>query len=157
MRSSAIFTSLALTLALGLPALAQDGPAPKPMDPARADRMEAHLARHLQLTEAQKTAIKELRAKRQDAIKAKHQAMVTAREALRTAEARPESKPEELKALHRTFADLAYDLKLDRRALRKDIGALLTPEQRVKAAYMLGRMEGMHEGHRRHEGGEGMR
>ena len=157
MRSSSFLSTLALTLAMGLPALAQDAPPPHPMHGPRAEQMEARMAKHLQLTEEQKTAIKALRAKRMPALKDKRQAMETAREAFRTAEARPESKPEELKALHRTFSDLAFDLKMEHRALRKDIGALLTPEQRVKAAYLLGRMEGRREGHRPHEGGEGGR
>ena len=152
MRSSSLFTTLALTLALGLPALAEEAPAPQSMRGHRSEQMEARMAKHLQLTESQKSAIGALRAKRMPELQTRHKAMEAAREAFRTAEARPESKPEELKALHRTYSDLAFDLKLEHRALRKDIGALLTPEQRVKAAYMMGRMEGRHEGHRTHEG-----
>jgi len=155
MRSSSILTILALTLALGLPAQAQG--TPEAMHGKRAEQMEARVAKHLQLTEEQRSAIKALRAKRMPELQARRKAMEAAREAFRTAEAKPESKPEDLKALHRTFSDLAFDLKMDHRALRKDIGALLTPEQRVKAAYLLGRMEGRREGRHGHEGGEGER
>jgi len=106
--------------------------------------MEGRMAAALHLTEAQRTAVKELRAKRQAGLEAKEKALKAAWTAFREAERKPETKPEELKALHRTASDLAFDLKLEHKALRKEVGALLTPEQREKAAYLLGRMEARH-------------
>ena len=144
------FTALALTLGLGLqPAAAQGCPCPGPDRGPRAEAMESRMAAALRLTDAQKASIKELRAKRKPGLEAKHKALKAAWTAFKEAEGKPETRPEELKALHRTASDLSFDLKLERRAMRKEIGALLTPEQREKAAYMLGRMEA------RRERGEG--
>jgi len=136
-------TVMALTFGLGfLPATGHECPCPDPGP--RAEKLDDRFATALHLTEAQKASIKELRARHKDGLEARRKAMETAWTAFREAERKPETKPEELKALHRTASDLAFDLKLEHKALRKEVGALLTPEQREKAAYLLGRMEARH-------------
>ena len=47
-----------------------------------------------------------------------------------------------------TLADLAFDLRLERRAMKQEIRAILSPEQREESARMEGRMEGMRRSHR---------
>ncbi len=144
-------------LALGIclaPALAQDAPAPRPRMGARMgdrmDRMEERFDRVLHLTDAQKASVKEIRAKHKPAIEAKRAALETARHAFGEALKNPEAKPEDLKTLHRAQADASLDMLLEHRAQRLEIRAILTPEQREKAAGLLGRMEGMR---MRHGGG----
>jgi Spy/CpxP family protein refolding chaperone len=66
---------------------------------------------------------------------------------------KPDSSPDSLKAMNRSLADLKFDRRMEFRAMRQDLRAVLTPEQREKAARMEGRMEGM----RMARGGWGMR
>ena len=153
------FTAIALTLALGaLPALAQDRmPPPPPGTEHDSEHMEHRMAAMLHLTESQRASIKPIWVKHSEASKAMQKAMGEAWAAYKAAESKPDARLEDLKVLNRNIADLMFDMKMDRKARRKEIGALLTPEQREKAAFMLGRMSAMrHErgGEHRHEGGE---
>jgi Spy/CpxP family protein refolding chaperone len=120
--------------------------------------MEARFEARLHLTDAQKASFREIRAKHQEALAAKRKAAFEAGKTLAKALANPESKPEELKTLHRSAADLAFEARLEQRAMRLEIRAILTPEQREEGARMEGRMEGMMmsrgAGHW-HEGGMG--
>jgi len=143
-------TVMALTFGLGfLPATGHECPCPDPGP--RAEKLDDRFATALHLTEAQKASIKELRARHKDGLEARRKAMETAWTAFREAERKPETRPEDLKILHRTASDLAFDLRQERKAIRREIGALLTPEQREKAAYLLGRMEARRGSHRGHD------
>ena len=140
----------ALGLAIALPALAQDAPPPAPQMPPM--QMEGHgmpgrMAAKLKLTDAQKASTKEVYAKHQAGLAAKAQAAREARRAFFEAVQSPETTPEVLKGLHRTMSDADLDALLERRAMRLEIRALLTPDQREQAARMLGRKEGMRMGH----------
>ena len=137
-------TPIALSLILGwLPASAQATPeaaAPRPQRPAM---MGARVAARLQLSEAQKTAIKEIRAKHQAAIETQAKAVKEANKAFAEAAQKPETTTAALKALHQTLSDQAFALKVEHRAMRLEIRALLTPEQREQAAKMEGQRQGM--------------
>ena len=153
MRNPAILATLALPLALSLGfAQAQGVPAPPscqgmcPMAKGHqgfADRM----ATQLKLSEAQKTSFQAILAKHKDSLAGKGKAAQEARKALFEAMQKPESTPESLKALHRTVSDLQFDRMLEHRAMRQEIRAILTPDQREQAARMEGRMEGMRLAH----------
>jgi len=138
-----------LGLLLALPAVAQTPAAPSPMAPPEAhssDRMQARMAEKLKLTDAQKASCKDIIAKYKPALKAKGQAAREARKAFMEAIQNPETTPDTLKALNRTMADTRIEATLARRALRQELRLVLTPEQREKAAYMMGRRAGMHGG-----------
>jgi Spy/CpxP family protein refolding chaperone len=140
-------------LALGMclaPAQAQDAPAPRPRMGDRLPKVEERFDRALRLTDAQKASVKEIRARHKAAIDAKRATAETSRKAFEESIRNPEAKSEDLKALHRTQADANLDLLLEHRAQRLEIRAILTPEQREKAARLLGRMEGLR---MRHPGG----
>jgi len=139
--------------ALGIclaPALAQDAPVPRPRMGDRLPRLEERFDRALHLSDAQKASVKEIRARHRPALEARRATAETAHKAFSEAMKNPEAKPEDLKTLHRAQADANLDLLLEHRAQRMEIRAILTPEQREKAARLLGRMEGMR---MRHPGG----
>ncbi|BDU72514.1 Spy/CpxP family protein refolding chaperone [Mesoterricola silvestris] len=143
--------SAALALGIGLtPVLAQDAPPPRPRMGDRLPDREARFDRALNLTEAQKTSVKEIRGKHKAAIESRRAAAETAHKAFADAMKNPDAKAEDLKALHRAQADANLDLLLEHRAQRMEIRAILTPEQREKAARLMGRLEGMR---MRHPGG----
>ena len=115
------------------------------------------MADQLKLTDAQKASLKAIRTKHQDTMIAKRKAGIEARRAFFEASKKPETSPETLKALHRTMSDLEFDRRLEHRAVRQEMHALLTPDQREKVA----RMEGFKQGMRmarggRWEGGDSM-
>jgi Spy/CpxP family protein refolding chaperone len=142
-----------LGLALALPAMAQTPatPAPQaqaPMQPMQQqgrswDKMMGRMAEKLNLTDAQKASCKDIVAKHKDSLKAKGQA---ARGAFFEAVQKPETTPDTLKALNRTAADTRIEALLEGRAMRQELRAVLTPDQREKAAYIMGRRAGMHMG-----------
>lgn len=152
-------TAIALMFGLGFQATAQEAVPPTPSRPGLEQRQQ-RLATRLRLTEAQKASFKAVQAKHQDALAAKRKAAMTAHDAFAQAMQKPESKPEELKALHQAYSSLAFDLALERRALGQECRALLTPEQLEQRARMEGRREGMKAGWRHGAGfrghGEGM-
>ena len=134
MKTLPLLSTLALTLGLGfLPALAQATPAPPP--PAH------RMGPRLQLTEAQKAGIRDLRLKHRERIAAAQKTAQEARKAFAEAARKPETAKADLQVLHRALADQAFELRMAQRALRLEIRALLTPEQREQAARMEGRME----------------
>ena len=136
-------TALTLTLGMGfLPAATQDAP-----PPANAPQHQ-EMGPALHLSEAQKTSFQAIRAKHEPSLAARRKALEAAHAAFKEAEKAPDTKPETLKALHRTLADLAFDLRLERRAMKQEIRAILSPEQREESARMEGRMEGMRRSHR---------
>lgn len=140
-----------------LPAQAQDASAPRPRKEDRQPRMQEHLERALHLTDAQKTTVGEIRGKHKAALETKRAAAQSAHKAFSEAMRNPDAKPEDLKTLHRAQADASLDLLLEHRAQRQEIRAILTPEQREKAARIEGRMEGRMMGHGGGFPGGGMR
>jgi Spy/CpxP family protein refolding chaperone len=153
---------LSLALALGaaaLPGLAHGAPAPG-AKPPMADgpggrdhgRMLAWMAQKLQLTEDQKTKCKTIIDKHKDSLRSRGKAIREARKANREAWEKSDNSPESLKAMTLSLATLKFDQKMEFKTLHKELFAVLTPEQQVKAARMEGRMEGM----RMARGGRGM-
>ena len=136
-----------LGLAIALPAMAQGSPAPAPpMPPMHGEGhgwMQGRMAEQLKLTDAQKASLKDITAKHQAGLAAKGKAAHEASRAFFEALQSPETTPEALKGLHRTMSEANLDALLERRAMRLEIRAMLTPDQRERAAMMLGRMEGM--------------
>jgi len=101
-------------------------------------RPAQRIARALNLTEAQKTSIHAIREKhrpelvvRRDAVK---QAQVALRSALQDA-ATPEAR---LRALYDKAAAARFEVMLARRSVHQEVQAVLTPEQRTKAAELRG-------------------
>jgi Spy/CpxP family protein refolding chaperone len=115
--------------------------------------MMDHMVKALNLTPEQKTKWDGILAKHKPAQEARRKAAMEADKALRDAMKKPDAKPEELKALHRAAADARFDAQLEHRAQRQELRDLLTPEQREKAAFILGRMEGGRRGHGWGQGG----
>ncbi len=108
------------------------------------------VARALNLTEAQKASIQTIREKyrpdlvlRRDAIQ---QAQATLRAALQDATT-PEAQ---LRALHDKAAATRFELMLARRSVRQEVQAVLTPDQRVKAAELRGMAQAKRQGRMRH-------
>jgi Spy/CpxP family protein refolding chaperone len=148
------FTTLALA------ALGAGTPAPAPVPPPAApgphagphaglraagqggprDRQE-RLAAILRLSPEQKTALKGIREQHRAGLEAKGAAARDGARAFREA-LRGETEPAKLKALHAAMADAEFEVMLARRAERKEIKALLTPEQRERAAFLEGMREG---------------
>jgi Spy/CpxP family protein refolding chaperone len=115
--------------------------------------MLARMAEQLKLTDTQKASFKAILAKHQASMAAGRTGVAEARRALDEAMKQPDSTPDALKALHRTLSDRAFDQMLEHRALRQELRAILTPEQREQAARMEGRMEGRREARRMGPGG----
>ena len=111
---------------LALPLTAQPGP-------DRASRPE-RIAQALQLTEVQKASIQGIRTKHQPDLILRRDAVKHARIDLRTAlqdAATPESR---LRALYDKAAATRFDMILAQRSVRLEVQAVLSPEQRAKAA-----------------------
>ncbi len=142
MRSSALATALAIA---ALPVAAQDAPRPRPDAQAHAmrPRMEERFAKAVGLTEDQKTKIAAIRQKHQEGAEARRKAAMDARKAFMDAYRGSSASVEDLRKLHRAASDAQMEAMLDHRAQRDEISALLTPEQREKAAHFRGVMEGM--------------
>ena len=143
----------AITLAMGwvgmgiLPASAQDCPPPQHRlhQPERGPLCEEGI---LKLSEAQKASLQAIRAKHEESLAAKRKAAQAAHAAFAQAEQKPETRPETLKSLHRTLADQSFEARLEHRAMKEEIRAILTPEQREQSARMEGRREGLWMAHR---------
>jgi Spy/CpxP family protein refolding chaperone len=138
--------------ALARPA-AEDGTACGPMAGRGPEQMLGRMAEQLKLTDTQKASFKAIFAKHQASMAAGRTGVAEARKALGEAMKQPDSSPDTLKALHRTLSDRAFDQMLEHRALRQELRAVLTPEQREQAARMEGRMEGRMEARRMGPGG----
>jgi Spy/CpxP family protein refolding chaperone len=148
-------TALGIALALGsgfLPAMAQGAPAPAPGCPMCSPKegprgwMQGRMAEKLKLTDAQKTSLTAITDKHQASLAAKGKAAKDARKAFFEAMQKPETAPETLKGLNRAKADAGMEAMLEHRALRQEIRAVLTPDQREEMARMEGRREGMRMG-----------
>jgi Spy/CpxP family protein refolding chaperone len=150
--SSLVGIGFALALAAAaLPAQAQAAAAPPeaaqvpgggaPAPGAPQSWLQGRAAARLGLTEAQKASCQTILEKHRTALAQKRQAAFEARRAFREAFGRPETAPDTLRQLHRTMADQEFEQQLERRALLQEWRAVLTPEQREKAARMEGWME----------------
>ena len=123
--NSMLRSTLILAL-LALPLAAQPGP-------DRGSRPE-RIARALQLTEVQKTSIQGIRAKHHPDLVLRRDAVQHARIDLRTALQDAATPEPRLRALYDKAAAARFDLILARRSIRLEVGAVLSPEQRAKAA-----------------------
>ena len=143
-----MFAPAALALGICMAGSAQapapaPAPAPRPRMEEGRPRMMEHMARALHLTEAQKASIKDIHAKHQAALEGKRKAAGDTRRAFGEAVRKADTPAADLKKLHAAMADANLDLLLEHRAQRQEVHAVLTPEQREKAARLEGRMEGM--------------
>jgi Spy/CpxP family protein refolding chaperone len=147
MKSTLCFT---FCLALGaLPLAAQAGPGQGP-------RMEK-IAHALNLTEAQKTGIQAIRAKHRPEVVLRRDAVQHARIDLRTALQDPATPEPRLRALYEKAAAARLELILARRSVRQETMAVLTPEQRAKAADLRDMARGRMRERMRHQSlGAGM-
>lgn len=87
----------------------------------------------LSLTKDQEQALHALMEKRRPAAMALGEASRQKEEALRTAVEDPSTPEAQVRALHAAAADARLQELLDRRAMAKEVEALLTPEQQAKA------------------------
>jgi Spy/CpxP family protein refolding chaperone len=129
-----IWTALTLTLA-ALPLGAQAGP-------RREGPRAEPTAQALQLTDAQKASIQALRRKHQPDLLRCRDVVQQAQRALRTALQDAAIPEAQLRPLFDKAAGARFDLLLARRALQRETRALLTPEQRLKAAELRGFAQG---------------
>lgn len=113
-----------------LPLLAQPAPGAGPGGGPRPDRPGQRLG----LTEAQRTAIQALQQKQRPAMMARLEAAQLARQSLAAALRDPEVKEAALRTLYDKAAATRFEAMMAKRNLQLEIGALLTPEQRMKAA-----------------------
>lgn len=128
-----------LVLALmALPLTAQTVPKCGP----RAER----IALTLHLSDTQKTSMRAIREKHRPDLVVRRDAVQQAQAALRRAFKDAATPDTQLRALHDKAAGARFDMMLARRSVHQEVQALLTPEQRVKAAEMRGAAEA-----RRHE------
>ncbi len=146
--TSLIRATLILAL-LALPLAAQAGPGRGP----RAER----ISQALQLTEPQKVSIQAAREKHRPDLVGHRDAVRHARIDLRTALKDPATPDAQLHALYDKASSARFDLILAQRSLRREVQALLTPEQRAKATELRGQARaGMWEGMRHRRRSEGM-
>jgi Spy/CpxP family protein refolding chaperone len=127
---------LALSLAAQEPGPAGPrGPMPGPGMAGRAKAAEnmAFMAKHLNLSDQQKTQMKEIHQKHREGIQTRQKAAMEAREALRKSAQDPAASTDTLRKLHQAAADRQFDLMLERRSVKLETRALMTPEQRAEA------------------------
>jgi hypothetical protein len=152
MRIDQVVRGMGLWLALGAAAgpMAAQGTGRQWLGPARASAQDsealgqrlARLARKLDLDETRQTAWLAAYARHKDGLDQAGQAVRSAANALREALDDPDSAPEGLKALNRTLGDLEFAFLMEARALRQELGALLTARQREQAVWMERRLLG---------------
>jgi Spy/CpxP family protein refolding chaperone len=139
--TSLLRSTLVLAL-LTLPLAAQTGPAHGP----RAGQ----ISRVLNLTEAQKASIRNLRDKHRADLVLRRDAVDHARIDLRTALRDPATPETRLRALYDKAAAARFESILAERSLRLEVRALLTPEQRAQADEMRSHAGGRMHGRRGH-------
>ena len=103
--------------------------------PGRGPRAE-RIALTLHLTDTQKTSIQAIREKHRPDLVVRRDAVQQAQAVLRTALKDAATPETQLRALHDKAAGARFDMMLARRSVHQEVQALLTPEQRVKAAEM---------------------
>jgi len=88
----------------------------------------------LDLTEPQRTAIQALQQKQRPALMAHMEAAQLAHQALAAALRDPQAKEATIRPLYDKAAATRYEAMMAKRTLQLEVGALMTPEQRMKAA-----------------------
>ncbi|NTW86197.1 MAG: periplasmic heavy metal sensor [Holophagaceae bacterium] len=144
-----LFRSLScLTLAalLSVPLVAQRGGPGPGGGPGRGP--DPMISQALDLSEAQKTALKAILDKHQPDAKTKGEATRMAHEALDAGMLDTATTVEQVKTLHDKVAQAQFDMLLVHRAVLQEALALLTADQKAKLATLqkelgLGRMRGM--------------
>ncbi|WP_257306478.1 Spy/CpxP family protein refolding chaperone [Geothrix campi] len=126
-----LFRSFAILALAALPGLAQPAPGPVPgPGPAEGPRM----ARALNLTGAQQASIQAIRERHRPDLVVQRDTVRRAQAALRAALQDPDTSEAQLRVLHDKASSARFELLLVGRALRQEVQAVLTPEQRAKAA-----------------------
>ncbi|WP_306590666.1 Spy/CpxP family protein refolding chaperone [Geothrix sp. 21YS21S-4] len=126
-------------IGLGLSAQAPEpGPRPEPgrsgphVDPHMGFHPDFRALRELGLTDAQQAKVKAIHESHKSVFKAKGAAAEKAGKALHEALAGDSADDKALKSLHDQAAAAQFDLLLEHRAIRKEIVAVLTPEQKAQ-------------------------
>lgn len=118
-----LWPTLVLVLA-ALPLAAQPGRGLAP----------GQIARTLDLSEAQRSSLRSIREKHRPELQMKRDAARRARADLRAALGDLSVPEVRLRALHDQVAAAQFELRLARRSVRSEVQAVLTPEQRERAA-----------------------
>ena len=148
---SPCFTKWILVLGLGIVPLAAH-PCFAPGGPGkggglRQDFLMSRVSERLNLTENQKTQIKDIQARHADPVKLKEEAVLEARKTFRNACQEAATTPAQIKTLYQAKSDKTFELMLERRTLRSEMRAVLTPDQRIEwdklQAYHRGLRQGM--------------
>jgi len=121
-----LWSTLVLTLA-ALPLAAQ----PAPRRPGR-------IAQALNLSDAQRASIRSIREKHRPELRLRQDAARQAQAALRTALREPATPEAQLRTLHDKASAAQFEMLMTRRTVRQEVRAVLTPEQREKAAELRG-------------------
>lgn len=135
-------------LAAGLMAQAPPPGPPRELPRMLAGRMAMRagfMAKQLNLSAGQKTAMKTIAQKHKDEMKAKHQAQREARQAFQALMADPNSKTADIQAAHQVLSQRSLDTILAGRALRAEMRAVLTPEQQAKADQLRADFQAKHQ------------
>ena len=147
------FLALALGMTFVAPLAAQgQGPGSHRPGMAQGRGGGSLFLRGLDLTETQKARLKVIADKHREGMKSKFEAAAAAHKDLRTAMMDPATSVEQLKALHDKVAKAQFELALDRRAMRQESLALLTPEQKAKAEELRSEREARRADHPRGPG-----
>ena len=137
----ALWTAMLCLAALPLLSQPASGGGPG-RGPGAAPRQERN-ARMLGLTEPQRTAIQALQQKQRPALMAHMEAAQLARQALAAALRDPAAKEATIRPLYEKASATRYEAMMAKRTLQLEVGALLTPEQRMKAARLRRQAAGM--------------
>ena len=138
---------LGVVLAFTLVAFPQSAQA-SPLPGARAER----LIRDLGLTEAQLASIHAIREKHRPDLLLRRDAARQSGLALRTALGDVATPRPRLQSLHDQASAARFEWMLARRSIRQEIRAVLTPEQRERAAELRGLAQARRREHLRHAG-----
>ncbi|HJV48133.1 MAG TPA: Spy/CpxP family protein refolding chaperone [Geothrix sp.] len=99
------------------------------------------ISRALNLTDAQKTSIEAIHEKHRPDMLVRRDAARQAQTALRAALQDASTPEAQLRTLHDKASAARFDMMLARRAVHQEVLAVLTPEQRAKAAEMRTRTQ----------------
>lgn len=125
-----ILSHLVMGLSLAAMPLLAQGP-----HPGRGPGMGHEFVRPfkgLNLTEAQKTSLKDVAEKHKAALKTKRDAVQEAHKTLQKAMVDPAAKEADLKVLHDSVSQAQFAMMLERRTMMLESEALLTPEQKAQ-------------------------
>ena len=123
-----MFRSTLIMALMALPLAAQPGP--------DSSHHAERIGQRLQLTEAQKANILAIRDKHRSDLVQRRDAVKHARIDLQSALQDPGTPEPRLRALYDKASAARFDMILARRSVRLEVQAVLTPEQRAKAAEM---------------------